>query len=138
MEKENLYRKQSMDRIQSPEQLNDYLHITKPSVWLVLAAVLLLLIGFFIWSSFNYIDSVAYGNAKVEQGRMTIRFEDEERAEQITPGMQVEVGDTVSQIRSLGKDELGTFAVADAVLTDGEYEAVVRYEHIQILKLLFR
>ena len=40
MEQSDLYRKESMDRIQSPEQLNDYLRITNPSVWVVLGAVI--------------------------------------------------------------------------------------------------
>ena len=56
----NLFRKKSIDRVSSPEQLNDYIRVTKPSVWLVLIAVVLLLIGMLIWSIFG---SVTVTNA---------------------------------------------------------------------------
>ena len=56
----NLFRKKSIDRVSSPEQLNDYIRVTKPSVWLVLIAVILLLIGMLIWGIFG---SVTVTNA---------------------------------------------------------------------------
>ena len=40
-----LFRKKSMDRVSSPEQLNDYIRVTSPGLWLVLAAVVILLAG---------------------------------------------------------------------------------------------
>ena len=49
----DLFRKKSIDRVSSPEQLNDYIRVTTPSVWLVLLAVILLLIGMLIWSIFG-------------------------------------------------------------------------------------
>ena len=38
-----LFRKSSIDRVSSPEQLNSYIRVSNPGVWLVLAAVVLLL-----------------------------------------------------------------------------------------------
>ncbi len=45
----DLFRKKSLDRISSPEQLDDYIHVTSPSVVLVLAALILILLGMFAW-----------------------------------------------------------------------------------------
>jgi hypothetical protein len=45
-----LFRKKSMDRVSSPEQLNDYIRVTSPGLWLVLAAVVILLAGMLAWS----------------------------------------------------------------------------------------
>lgn len=42
-----------------PEQLNDYIHVTRPSVWLILGAVTLLLLGVVIWGIFGSIDGAA-------------------------------------------------------------------------------
>ena len=39
------------------EKLNDYLRVTSPAVWVVLAAVILLLIGVCIWGALGHIDS---------------------------------------------------------------------------------
>jgi len=45
----NIFRKTSLDRISSPEHLNDYIKVSNPSVWLVLAAVAVLLAAAVIW-----------------------------------------------------------------------------------------
>ena len=39
---QQLFRKESMERVSSPEILRDYLHVTSPAIWVVLAAVILL------------------------------------------------------------------------------------------------
>lgn len=53
----DLFRKKSMERVSSPEQLNDYIRVTTPSVWLALAAVALLLVGMIAWSVFATVDA---------------------------------------------------------------------------------
>lgn len=45
-----IFREKSLERVSSPEQLNDYIRVTTPSVWLVLIAVIFLLIGGLVWS----------------------------------------------------------------------------------------
>ena len=42
---ESLFRKNSVEHISSPEQLNDYLRVTSPAIWVVLIAVIILLAG---------------------------------------------------------------------------------------------
>jgi hypothetical protein len=138
MDRTQLYRKGSLERIQSPEQLNDYLRVTHPSVWVLLTAVILLLAGLLVWGSMAYIDSVAYGKAEVTQGSMLVRFDEERAAEHVDVGMSVTVGETRSEIRSMGWDEQGMFALAETTLADGEYDAAVHYKQTQVLKLLFR
>ena len=49
-EKKSIFRKETLDRISSPEQLSDYLHVTNPTVWLILTAVIVLLIVLLILS----------------------------------------------------------------------------------------
>ena len=41
-----IFRKKSLDRISSPEALDDYLRVTTPAIWLILTAVIMLLAGF--------------------------------------------------------------------------------------------
>ncbi len=55
----SVFRKKSMDRVSSPEQLNDYIKVTTPSVWLVLIAVILLLAGMLAWSIFGTVEATA-------------------------------------------------------------------------------
>lgn len=42
------FRQESLDRAKSPEQLDDYIRVSNPGVWMVLGAVLLLLLAGFI------------------------------------------------------------------------------------------
>ena len=135
---QQLFRKESVERVSSPEQLSDYLHVTSPAIWVVLAAVVLLLASLFIWSSVTAVESYATGRAEVRGGVLTMTFDDAEKAENVTVGMNVKVGDMVSPILSVGRDENGNpLAVADANLPDGSYDARVGYKSTQIIKMLF-
>ena len=51
-----IFREKSMERVSSPEALNDYIRVTTPSVWLVLAAIVVLLVGMLAWSVFGTVD----------------------------------------------------------------------------------
>ncbi len=135
---ESLFRKKSMDRISSPEALSDYLRVTSPTVWLILAAVILLLVGVLIWSSVANIDSIATGTAQVEDGSMIIRFDDGQIARNVQTGMTVVVGETSTTISSIGTDDGGeTFALASTTLADGSYTVKVIFRTTKVLRLLF-
>ncbi len=51
--KESVFREKSMENINSPDKLNDYIRVSTPGVWLVLAAVTVLLIGILVWGIFG-------------------------------------------------------------------------------------
>lgn len=55
MASESLFRKETIEKIQSPEQLDDYIKVTTPSMWMILTAILVLLAGIFIWAVFGKI-----------------------------------------------------------------------------------
>ena len=55
--KVQLFREKSLEAIESPEVLNDYLKVTSPGVWLVLGAVMALLIGALLWGIFGRIST---------------------------------------------------------------------------------
>jgi hypothetical protein len=44
-----LFREESMQRISSPEKLDEYLKILNPSVWVMLGAVMAFFLAFFVW-----------------------------------------------------------------------------------------
>ena len=139
MDQQSLFRKSSMESISSPEQLTDYLRVTSPAVWIVMAAIILLLVGMLIWGSTAHIDSYAAGTAQVQDGRMIVVFDDSELAANVKAGMSVTVGDTSSLIDSVGSTESGAlFASAGTTLADGSYPARVIFRQTQVLSLLFR
>ncbi|MDO4404347.1 MAG: hypothetical protein Q4C09_04845 [Atopobiaceae bacterium] len=54
-----LYRKKSLEQDSTPEELNDYIRVTTPSVWMALLAVTILVVGMLVWS--------VLGTVEVEQ-----------------------------------------------------------------------
>lgn len=54
---EPIFRKKSMERVTSPEQLNDYIRVSNPGVWMILFAVIILLIGICVWGIFGHLDT---------------------------------------------------------------------------------
>ena len=56
-ETQSLFRKKSLDRISSPEQLNEYIRVSTPSVWMLLTAIVVLLAGVCVWGVFGRMES---------------------------------------------------------------------------------
>jgi hypothetical protein len=46
---DSLFRKESLEQIKSPEQFDQYIKVSNQSIWLVIGAILLLIIGGGIW-----------------------------------------------------------------------------------------
>ena len=51
-----MHKEKKTERISSPEQLNDYIHVTTPSIWLVLLALIILLAGMLVWGIFGTVE----------------------------------------------------------------------------------
>ena len=67
----NLFRKKSLERISSPEQLNSYIRVSTPSVWLLLTAIVILLAGVCVWGVFGHMDTTLPVVAVAENGMVT-------------------------------------------------------------------
>lgn len=71
--KSQLFREKSLERVSSPEQLNDYIRVANPSVWLALAAVVSLLLGVCVWGIFGKLDTVLTVGA-ITEGERTVCY----------------------------------------------------------------
>lgn len=89
---EQLFRKKSIDRVSSPEQLNEYIRVSNPSVWILLTAIVVLLIGVCVWGVFGRLDTELSVVAIAENGNTTV-FVKEADIASIEKGMTVTVGD---------------------------------------------
>ena len=125
-------------QITSPDQLHDYLHVTSAAVWIVMAAIILLLVVSLIWSSQATIESYADATAKVSGRSMIVRIDDPKLQNEIKSGMKIVVGNTETKVASVGHDENGNlFAVAGTTLSNGTYSARIVYRQTKVLSLLF-
>ena len=55
-ESSGIFRQKSVKQLSGPADLNDYIRVTTPSVWIVLAALAVLLVGLLLWSIFGTLE----------------------------------------------------------------------------------
>lgn len=95
-----LFRKTSIDRVNSPEQLNQYIRVARPGVWITLSAVVLLLAGVVIWGVFGTIETTVHTYALVENGKVVCYLEEEDAA-LVEDGMPVLLDDVSGRVLSV-------------------------------------
>ena len=67
--KTKLFREKSLEAVESPESLNDYLRVTSPGIWIVMAAVIALLVGGILWGIFGHIRTTTEFAVQVSSGK---------------------------------------------------------------------
>lgn len=82
-----LFRRDRADQVTSPEQLNDYIQVTNPGVWLVLLGTLLILVDILIWTIFGQLDTLLPAGAITQDGRTVCYIKDADRS-RVSPGMK--------------------------------------------------
>lgn len=129
--------KQGAYQLSSPEQLNDYLKVTSPKIWVLLAAVALLIAGLLLWSNFTTIESYVTGSAYAVGGELVVTFDDPAKASKVQAGMEMTVGDVKTEVLTIGTNANGGLvASAHANIPDGLYEVRVGYRTTQVLSML--
>lgn len=63
-----IFRKASIDKISSPDQLNDYIKVSNPSVWIALAALFILLAAVFVWGFTGSLPTTVHTKGIAEGG----------------------------------------------------------------------
>lgn len=77
MEGKNLvFRKDALDRLSTPEQLTDYLRVTRQRAWVLLAAIAVLMAGLIVWLFAGKLDVTVEGKAFVRDGRAEVVISD--------------------------------------------------------------
>lgn len=147
---EQLFRKKSIDRVSSPEQLDAYIRVANPGVWLVLIAIAVLLAGVCVWGILGHLDTTVNAVAICEEGSVTLYVKDED-GKRVLAGMEVRIGedtdsvtaispmpikvetslsDYVCHIGGFGAEDWVYAAQTDAQLPDGVYSAEIIVESV--------
>jgi hypothetical protein len=53
-----IFRKYALEQVKSPENLSDYIRVTTPAAWLLIAAAVAILAGFAIWGFFGSVEVI--------------------------------------------------------------------------------
>lgn len=123
---EQLFRKKSIEKVSSPEELNEYIRVTNPGVWMVLTAIVILLIGVCFWGFMGHLDTTITTVAVVENSEITV-YVKEADIKSVKAGMKVvvdgkeyEITDISAQPVSVG-DNFSEYTLHLGNLQNGEW-----------------
>ena len=152
-----LFRKKSLERISSPEEMHDYMRVTSPRLWMLLSAIVILLVGFIAYASSTtlentiplkvYIEKVKNYNEQGEATGSSVFVYSEvpvSNKDMIEPGMEVRIGSEkgkVSWIANTDGDDNLTVVIdmehPSISWPEGEQEAVLVLESTTPIKFLW-
>lgn len=154
---DNIFREKSLKKISSPEDLNEYVKVANPGVWVLLISVIILLLGFIAWGYFGKIDTKVDSFAIIENNKGQTYLK-EQYIQDMTKDSFVIIDDEKYNITSISelpmqvKDDVNStylhiagFEVGDWVYTvdfninmpNGTYESKIVTERVKPISLLF-
>ena len=151
-----LFRKKSLERISSPEELHDYMRVTSPRLWMLLGAITALLVGFIVYASTATMENTMTIKVKVSQYELETNAAGEIEymtaieahlprimKDQVDSNMMVRIGRIEAKIAYVGVGENETIFLnidpgMDYVpLPDGEYDAELVLESTTPISFLW-
>ncbi len=120
---ESIFRQKSLDKVSSPEQLNDYISVTTPGVWMLIVSIILILIGVIVWGSVAELDTTVDAPVIIKDENATFYVKAED-ALKVTIGKPVRIAKVEGKVVNIGVDSmkaeevLGDFALIDAGYDD--------------------
>lgn len=133
-----IFRKKSMEKISSPEELNAYLKVTSPRTWFILCSIIIFLVGLLAWASVGRLETKASAIAVVDNQDVLL-YPSSENAYAIQAGMPVYIENQQTIISQVESDEFGRIiASASLNIPDGKYNAEILIESIAPINFLFK
>ena len=129
---EEIFRKKSLDKVKSPENLDEYIRVSNPGVWLLLVSIIVLLAGAFVWGVFGQIESSAEASVQVKNG-VAVCYIGEGDASSIQNGMAVKFGGFEAVISDVSKegDNYVCTLLCEQKVPEGIYDGKVITETVK-------
>ena len=124
---EEIFRRKSLDKVKSPENLDDYIRVSNPGVWLLLISVIILLVGACVWGALGHIDTTVKASVLSGNGAAICYVADGDIAS-VQEGMTVTFGDYEAVITAIGqKTDIGYICAlqSEQAVADGIYEGKI-------------
>lgn len=121
-----IFREKSLKKVASPEQMNDYIRVSSPSVWMVLTAVIVLLAGVCVWGMFGHLDTAVQTGGVCADGRLTV-FVGEEDHDKIKENAVISVDGVEYAVAEITNapirvdDQIDPYVVHLAGFTEGDW-----------------
>ena len=133
-----IFRKKSLDQVKSPENLDDYIQVSNPGIWLLLVSVIVLLVGVCIWGVFGHIDSIVETSVRAESGTL-VCYIAEADIYSVQKGLTVRFHDYEAVVTEIGqKDDPGYVCTLQSgqTIPDGFYEGKILIQSVKPLSFV--
>ena len=108
----NNFRKKTLDKVTNPEQLNDYIKVSNPGVWMILVAIIIFLIGVCAWGYFGRLETKISAPLEVVNGKYTAYVKESEIVK-LKEGMTIKVDNIEAEIEEISTKALSATKTLD-------------------------
>jgi hypothetical protein len=119
----SIFRKTSLEKISSPEQLNDYIKVSNPIIWTVLAAIFVLLAAVVVWSITGSLPTSVSTSGIAQDGEI-ICYLSQEEAAKVRVGMNAQMNGMIGKISSVSDTPLSANEISNAIGSDYNSDAL--------------
>ena len=122
----SVFREKSLERISSPEDLDSYLRVSNPPMWIGLLSAVLLLVGALVWGIFGRMESTVKAVTVCRDGE-AVCYVSDANYDRVQPDNEVRVGQITAHITSAEKEAvraetvLNDYAMHLSDLDEGEF-----------------
>lgn len=117
-EKKSIFRQSTIERMSTPEQLDQYLQVTKPSTWVLLGAVIAILAGFLTWGCLGKLTTTIHVAVYV-QGEECVCFIPEKAYDSLKE-KEIKIGNETYKLVHTGYAKTYTDNLPDSIKLAGE------------------
>lgn len=114
-----IFNKKASEKLRSPDDLDKYVRVTNPSVWIVLAACLALLAGLLAWGVFGTVATSVKGTGVYTQGKVVCFL----TADKVS---EVHVGDSAY----VDGERMKVSSISSVPVSRGEAKNVVNSDYL--------
>ena len=131
----SIFNQKATEKLRSPDDLDKFVKVTTPSIWMALAACVILLIGLLAWGFFGAVTTNLATKAVVIDGKM-MSFVVEDDADEISVGDVATINGERFEVSSVSALPLSRGEAADILgsdylvntLIEGDWAYEVTYE----------
>jgi len=130
--KKSIFREKSIERVNSPDQLNNYISATTPRIWIVLSAIFVLVVGIVVWSIFGRLKTVV-NTVSISDGKQIVCYISEKTQKEMTDDTTISIDGTEYKIEEISVEPIkiessfSDYAMSIGGFTVGEwvYEVIL-------------
>ena len=120
-----IFNKKATDKLRNPDDLDKYVRVTNPSVWVALAACVVLIAGLLAWGLFGAVTTSVTVTGTVVDGT-ALCFASAEEVAQISKGDAANFGGQSMKVGDVAQTPLSPEEIKDLIKSDYLVDALVK------------